>query len=569
VGAAQAEWTFNPVSEISSYPLMNASSVAWGDVDNDGDPDLFVGGRGESSSRLYRNVDGRLVDATAEFGLTTVNTHDVRKAQFVDFNGDGLLDIFYLTENTHGLRLLEQLTNHRFRSRRAVSEMEFFDLIRSAAWMDVDGDGSQELILSNGETSSSPAIVLSASELEYVENRGEPMGIELGSVGAICTEDFDGDGDLDIFLGSTDGSTLPQFLRNEELGYDDWADRFGMIPKMGTTDAVWLDYNNDQQWDLFLPGTSEYMALFRGAQCYNSHGLVMEPAIAENGLTMFGADAVSAQAVDANMDGWTDLYLTKPDGCVLLMNLEGQRWADVTASANLVYLSAFLSSAWADYDLDGDLDLAVATGEEGFRIYRNCVVNPHEFVNLRLVSGNGTSPALNCRVWMQFEMAKKIGTTTIGTGSINSDPSHVMLVNSSNYKSDQVNLIVNWPSGAESRYSLSDLTLNTTNVLREPVITGEMPEPVTGADRIPMECVVSPNPFNPSTMVSFNVPEAGMVDLKVFNLMGQEVASLARGSYQAGSHRVTFDGHALPSGLYLARLTVNGESRISRMLLAK
>lgn len=66
-----------------------------------------------------------------------------------------------------------------------------------------------------------------------------------------------------------------------------------------------------------------------------------------------------------------------------------------------------------------------------------------------------------------------------------------------------------------------------------------------------------PNPFNPSTTISFDLPKESHVTLKVYNVLGQQVALLADGFYQAGRFRVLLDATHLPSGLYIYRLHAN------------
>jgi hypothetical protein len=78
-----------------------------------------------------------------------------------------------------------------------------------------------------------------------------------------------------------------------------------------------------------------------------------------------------------------------------------------------------------------------------------------------------------------------------------------------------------------------------------------------------------PNPFNPSTKIEFSLPNASSVDLKVFNVLGQEVATLAHGLFTAGSHAVTFDASRLSTGVYLYKLTAGSFVSTKKMLLVK
>ncbi|MEJ2048813.1 MAG: T9SS type A sorting domain-containing protein, partial [Calditrichota bacterium] len=66
-----------------------------------------------------------------------------------------------------------------------------------------------------------------------------------------------------------------------------------------------------------------------------------------------------------------------------------------------------------------------------------------------------------------------------------------------------------------------------------------------------------PNPFNASTHISYSIPKAGFVSIKIYNLLGQEVAILFKGHQQAGNYEVVFDGSELASGVYFYNLKTN------------
>jgi hypothetical protein len=79
----------------------------------------------------------------------------------------------------------------------------------------------------------------------------------------------------------------------------------------------------------------------------------------------------------------------------------------------------------------------------------------------------------------------------------------------------------------------------------------------------------SPNPFNPSTRIFFDVPERSRVRLKVFSLLGQEIATLLDAPVDAGRSSVEFDAVNLPSGVYLYRLEAGGFVATKRMTLLR
>lgn len=78
-----------------------------------------------------------------------------------------------------------------------------------------------------------------------------------------------------------------------------------------------------------------------------------------------------------------------------------------------------------------------------------------------------------------------------------------------------------------------------------------------------------PNPFNPITTIQYAIPEAGFVQIKIFNILGQEVTSLVNLEQSAGSYRVMFDASKLTSGVYLYQINVNNFQQTKKMMLMK
>ena len=78
-----------------------------------------------------------------------------------------------------------------------------------------------------------------------------------------------------------------------------------------------------------------------------------------------------------------------------------------------------------------------------------------------------------------------------------------------------------------------------------------------------------PNPFNPSTVLSFELRDASWVTLAVYDITGREVASLVNGHLSAGHHEIAFNGMDLPSGVYFAMLEAGGMKDVRKLLLVK
>jgi hypothetical protein len=97
-------------------------------------------------------------------------------------------------------------------------------------------------------------------------------------------------------------------------------------------------------------------------------------------------------------------------------------------------------------------------------------------------------------------------------------------------------------------------------------------DPIEVNARIPAKFGLSqnyPNPFNPTTKIEYSIPEESFVNLKIYNLIGQEVATLVNQHQKAGTYRADFNAGGLYSGIYIAKLNAGGISKSIKMTLLK
>ncbi|PIU44271.1 MAG: hypothetical protein COS95_09880, partial [Ignavibacteriales bacterium CG07_land_8_20_14_0_80_59_12] len=79
-----------------------------------------------------------------------------------------------------------------------------------------------------------------------------------------------------------------------------------------------------------------------------------------------------------------------------------------------------------------------------------------------------------------------------------------------------------------------------------------------------------PNPFNPSTTLTYSLPSDSFVHVEVVDLLGRTVQTLVKGVYQgAGEHRVAFDGAGIGSGIYFARFEIDGAVQTRKLILVR
>ncbi len=137
-------------------------------------------------------------------------------------------------------------------------------------------------------------------------------------------------------------------------------------------------------------------------------------------------------------------------------------------------------------------------------------------------------------------------------------------------------VLIDYAFESQSEYTLS-ASLTGTTVQQEKLVTGIVASVEDDPSGLPSSFALNqnyPNPFNPTTTISFEIPVRTSVQLTVFNLLGQSVATLAEGDYAVGTHEVEWDGHdragdPAASGVYFYRLEAGGQSEVRKMILLK
>jgi hypothetical protein len=360
--------TFRDVAEALGLAVPEPTrAAAWGDYDLDGDPDLYVGfGADGPSNRLYRN-DRELgfVDATAEVGLD--HAGETRQPAFIDYDGDGDLDLFVAFRD--GPNRLARNDGGTFTDVTEASGIGDPRRTVGAAWFDMDGDADLDLFVANQE----------GDEDGFFRNRGDgtfedvapALGMsqpgrteEQGSVG-VALGDYDNDGDVDVFVAS---------------------------------------YGADVLWQNQGDGT--YTNVAAGTALAGDH------------------HSVAAAWGDRDNDGWLDLYVgtflsAEPEAADYLFRNDAGTFVDDTPEA-MRAKGASHGVAWADYDIDGDLDLALANVTEGgsHPLYRNELDPVARGRSLHVVAadGQGRWTRAGARITLRSEQAGWVTTRVLDSG---------------------------------------------------------------------------------------------------------------------------------------------------------
>jgi hypothetical protein len=451
---------------------------AWADFDGDGDADLFVGFDG-TPNRLYRNDKGQFVDAAVAAGIA--DARPTRAAAWGDADGDGDPDLLVgftpvkadpagssdaaagAAEASGGLPStptslpslgtgkprppFSNLSVLRFyRNTRGVfaDETDGAGLhvatgaVRQPVWVDFDGDRDLDLFVAFRDR---PNAFFRNSGGRFVE-----MASEVGladprrTLGAVWF-DYDEDGDLDVVTGNMDGDANGLFRYDgtfdsgkftdvaEAVGIA-WGGRTPRDKANGTVRPCVADVNNDGRLDVFFANYGRNgLFLNRGKGKYDDVSLLWGIAIdARFDTCAFG---------DMDNDGNVDLYVngTVTGGTSYrdyLFRNTGTAFQDVTP-AEIGSPHGDHGAQWADYDLDGALDLAL-TGvqKEGMHwLLRNLrrPVSVNHALNVRVLDENGRATLAGAEVSVlingtEVPLGKRLVDAGSGYNSQNDIPVH-------------------------------------------------------------------------------------------------------------------------------------------------
>lgn len=186
----------------------------------------------------------------------------------------------------------------------------------------------------------------------------------------------------------------------------------------------------------------------------------------------------------------------------------------------------------------------------------------------QIISSTGLTPPVSGRVYADsgiFMGHIKTGDVTMYTlDTLSSSWDEFTIIGP--YVNDSLNgvLILDGPRNHDPRGTVNLVRMGIATATGiAPMKTGGVPENFSLLQNYP-------DPFNPSTIIQFIVPSNGRAVLKVFNVLGQEVATLFDGVATAGEyHQVQFNASNLASGIYFSRLEFGGRMQIKKMLLLR
>ncbi len=334
--------------------------VTVGDVDGDGDDDIFVTSLGPMTSfaqpgkhRLYLNQGDHFVDVAQGAGVaTTTTTHpDGYGASFGDYDRDGDLDLFvgaWHNAAVLGSRLFRNRGDGTFENATDKARvMQQSTRAFGAIFADMDGDFFPELLVA-GDFGTS----------RYYRNNTDGSFTELDP-----------------------GTGLPTS-----------ANQWGVARAHNAMGMALADFNRDGRPDWFITAiwpTAAFEHEFWGNGLYINHGDHVFTEQSQGAGVNDGGWGWGTEAADFDHDGWTDLVMTNGwpfadnvtgesfdnESAYLWRNRGDLSFADLSQDSGLDHANEGRALLTLDYDRDGDMDVIILSHQQPARLYRNEIVN--------------------------------------------------------------------------------------------------------------------------------------------------------------------------------------------------
>lgn len=455
-------------SKITTGDLVNTSSdsrsVCWIDVNNDGYADLFItnGKKGGENNLLYLNKgDGTFSTVTGD-PIVNDNMPSVGSS-WADSDNDGDLDCAVTNWYNQSNLFYKNNGKGAFTLVKNEPIATDFGYSETASWGDYDNDGLVDLYVTRSEGNLSNALYQNDGKNGFTKiTTGLPVTDKFMSRSVNWT-DFDLDGDLDLLVGNEN----QQF---ENLYRNDGSGNFMAVSLEGimgynpgnTMSTNSVDFDNDGDLDFFFANDNGFNDLLRN----NNDGTYSRLNEAE--ICTTPGHSFGSNWGDIDNDGDLDVYVTNaftfgiPQRNFLYRNNGDGSFSRDTNSVAVGDVGWSYGCAFADYDNNGFLDLAVANCFDGAQtnsVYHNNG-NANHWTEIQCVGTVSNRSAIGAKVkvkalingqevWQLREISSQSGYC-----GQNMLTAHIGLGNAARCSE----IVIEWPSGIVDRYT--DVTSN-------------------------------------------------------------------------------------------------------------
>lgn len=588
-----AQTSFQDVSLQAGLTQVGLNyGVAAADFNNDGFEDIFAT-RSLTGGMLYQNMgDGTFTNITSQAGIST--SPSAQFAVWGDVNNDGWLDLF-IGARDEGNALYINNQNGSFTDMATAAGVSVGGKVKAVLFADVNKDGWLDIYIarlglenilyrSNGNPNGTG---VTFSNVIYQSGAIDP-GISMGAV----FFDYDNDGDPDLYL--THDNNMPNILyRNNGNGtFNDVSiisgtniASFGMGVDVG-------DINNDGWMDIYITNLGPNTLLLNNGNGSFSN-ITQLAGVGDLGMGW------GCSFLDYNNDGWQDIYVANdsyfsPFPNLLYHNNGNNTFSVVSANSPLHSMEGGYGFSCFDFNNDGNLDIYLANygGTIGNQLFQNDESNAYKWLKIKTIGVESNKAGIGAKVKLEVGNRTLVDEVSGGSGwaSQNSLIQHFGLSTA-----DIVDLVtVRWPSGIIDSFEnvasnqLLEVEEGETDIVivdPEPTpdpdtlkwivpFAGPTPketeEPTLSQDRngIDFQFEIQPNPAKGMFYLHFE--DSPILDnylkIRMLDNFGRQMA-LRNEVKESNSTTVwAFDVSDLPPGIYLIQMLLE-DSIVTKRLI--
>ncbi len=518
----------------SNLPVIQRSS-AFGDLDNDGDLDLFAPIDGTATIAdplpVMRRKDGEsYTDITLDVGLTVTDAIYSNNAIWLDADRDGWLDLY-------------------------VGSYWFCCIAGSPA-----GKAAHPTIRNRLYRNFEGTFLEDITEISGLDIRFDLIGG--GTQGEMGSGDFNNDGWPDIYLGAGDTGLSHLFL-NDQTGtfWEASGDFISIGVALHAFDLG--DVDNDGDLDIFqTAGLDTTLASYLFTNV--GEGQITDITIDAGLDDLFLSNNMDGGLIDVDNDGDLDVVVWGENG-VRLNDGTGtfaRPAQDPPGTTSLPAAGGFM--AFDDADGDGDLDaLVYSTGDAQPALFLNRSEAGHWF-QFEVTDSTGRVSAIGASLTVESEgrtQRRQIATTR-GVPQL-SRTGHIGLGSAT--VAEQVD--VSWPSGSTTTLQNVSADQRLRIAEEEGIVQPTDPDGIVILPPFP-------NPSNDLVFFTLSVVTATQVHVEIFNTLGQRMITIARQTLLPGTHRFAWDGRdeegmAVADGVYFVRYEGVGPGVAKKILVLR
>ncbi|UXP33662.1 FG-GAP-like repeat-containing protein [Reichenbachiella agarivorans] len=335
---------------VSAFEPMTGAKAEWADFNNDGLPDLFVAGTnsgGISKVRIYFN-NGDQTFQTLDLVNWSKVSYDIG-----DYNADGYLDLLISGEESGGTKHFKVFKN----SNGLSFSPQSFGLISMSrggvAWSDLDGDGDLDIVATGLDQSFAKSAVFYQNKNSAYEPVS--LAVDLFSLGTVDCLDANNDGRIEVLLtgfGSDGEATSIMYTIGQNWSISEYTIA---LKGYGINSTDMADYNEDGYIDLAFTGFTE--AASEESDLYTNN----QSSFTQASSFLKKVSASSIEFADLNNDGLQDILICGLQGADV--SFEYYQNAGSAGSYSFGTVAHTMENIYegdiavADFDLDGDLDV--------------------------------------------------------------------------------------------------------------------------------------------------------------------------------------------------------------------